>query len=164
MLAKVISGGQTGADQGALRAAKAAGIPTGGFAPLGWLTEDGPAPWLDDGFGLCELQWGGYPERTRENVREATGLVWFGNPYSPGGKLTLSCCHDRGVPYFVVLDWSTPRDVADWIHGHLIEGETGPVVLMVAGNRESKSPGIGARVEKFMSEVFRFLKEDLARG
>jgi hypothetical protein len=31
MLAKVISGGQTGADQGGLRAARAADIPTGGW-------------------------------------------------------------------------------------------------------------------------------------
>lgn len=30
MLDKVISGGQTGADQGGLRAARTAGIPTGG--------------------------------------------------------------------------------------------------------------------------------------
>ena len=37
MLEKVITGGQTGADQGALRAARAAGIPAGGWAPLGWL-------------------------------------------------------------------------------------------------------------------------------
>lgn len=55
MLTKVISGGQTGVDQAALRAAKAARIPTGGYAPKGWLTEDGPAPWLAD-FGLIEMR------------------------------------------------------------------------------------------------------------
>ena len=47
----VISGGQTGVDQAALRAARSCGIPTGGWAPRGWLTEDGPAPWLAD-YGL----------------------------------------------------------------------------------------------------------------
>jgi len=46
MLAKLVSGGQTGADQGALRAARAAGIPAGGWAPAGWLIEDGRAPWI----------------------------------------------------------------------------------------------------------------------
>jgi uncharacterized membrane protein YfcA len=35
-----------GADQAALRAARADGVLTGGFAPQGWLTEDGPTPWL----------------------------------------------------------------------------------------------------------------------
>ena len=48
MIGKIISGGQTGVDQAALRAAKACGIPTGGWAPKGWRTEDGPAPWLAD--------------------------------------------------------------------------------------------------------------------
>jgi hypothetical protein len=43
MLELVISGGQTGADQGGLRATRACGIPTGGWAPRGWLTEAGPA-------------------------------------------------------------------------------------------------------------------------
>lgn len=53
MLERVISGGQTGADQAALRAARACGIPTGGWAARGWLTEDGPAPWLAE-WGLAE--------------------------------------------------------------------------------------------------------------
>jgi hypothetical protein len=29
---------------------------------------------------------------------------------------------------------------------------------MVAGNRESSSPGIGAWVERYLTEVFRLLK------
>ena len=33
MLEKIISGGQTGADQAAWRAAKAFGVPTGGWMP-----------------------------------------------------------------------------------------------------------------------------------
>ena len=52
-LRKVVSGGQTGADQAGLRAARAAGIETGGWAPKGWETEEGPAPWLSD-YGLKE--------------------------------------------------------------------------------------------------------------
>ncbi|MFZ8324119.1 YpsA SLOG family protein, partial [Staphylococcus aureus] len=40
-LKKVISGGQTGADQAGLRAGKAAGLETGGMVPKGCLTDDG---------------------------------------------------------------------------------------------------------------------------
>ena len=40
----IVSGGQTGADQAAWRAARTAGIATAGFMPLGYLTEDGPRP------------------------------------------------------------------------------------------------------------------------
>ena len=54
MIDKVVTGGQAGADQGALRAARAAGIATGGYALAGWVTEAGPAPWLAF-FGLVEL-------------------------------------------------------------------------------------------------------------
>jgi hypothetical protein len=46
MIEKVMSGGQTGADHGGLRAARRCGIATGGWAPRGWLTEAGPAEWL----------------------------------------------------------------------------------------------------------------------
>ena len=57
MLERVISGGQTGADQTGLHAARACGIPTGGWAPRGWLTEAGPAPWLEE-WGLVECPEG----------------------------------------------------------------------------------------------------------
>src|SRR4051794_27751768 len=103
MLERVVSGGQTGADQAGLRAARACGIPTGGWAPLGWQTEDGPAPWLAD-FGLVELPDGGYPERTRANVRDSTATIWFGDPGSPGGRTTLRACHKLGMPVLEVLN------------------------------------------------------------
>lgn len=153
---KVITGGQTGADQGALRAALAAGIPTGGWIPKGYLTEDGPNPELAS-YGLTETEDADYAKRTRMNVSEATGCIWFGNPHSPGGCCTISACSNNGVDSFVVVHTATAQDVADWIIGYLHEGETRSVVLMIAGNRESKQPGIADRVEKFMTEVFRLL-------
>jgi integrase len=42
MLEKVITGGQTGGDQAGWRSAREFGIPTGGWMPLRFLTEDGP--------------------------------------------------------------------------------------------------------------------------
>ena len=74
---KIVSGGQTGADQAGLLAARAAGIETGGWAPEGWDTEDGPAPWLED-FGLTECTVAGYPARTEANARDSDGTAWFG--------------------------------------------------------------------------------------
>ena len=44
MIKKVISGGQTGADQAALDIAIKLDIPHGGWIPKGRLTEDGPLP------------------------------------------------------------------------------------------------------------------------
>ncbi len=141
MLEKVTSGGQTGADQGALRAARAAGIPTGGWAPRGWLVEsddgrrDVAAPWLAD-FGLVECPEPGYPARTRANVRDSDGTIWFGDHNSPGGIATLDACRAQGKPFLIVYQGITrPSHSSAWI------GEKGIRVLNVAGNRESKSPG-----------------------
>lgn len=152
MLTKVISGGQTGVDQAALRAAKAAGLATGGWAPEGWLTEDGPAPWLAD-FGILECAAPGYPARTRRNVLAAHGCLWFGNPASPGGKLTQACCRRAVVPFYCLRTWDTDADVAAWLRDYLYPGR-GAVALLVAGNRESKAPGIGARAEAFLAALF----------
>lgn len=160
-IAKVISGGQSGADMGGLLASKEIGIPTGGVAPKGWLTEYGPAPSLAAEFGLIECPEPGYPPRTEANVRQASGVVWFGNPYSPGGRLTIGLCKTHAVDHYIVISrGSSPKDVADWIHEQLIEGTDEPVVLMVAGNRESGSPGMAVYVEKFMGEVFNYLGDD----
>ena len=54
MILQIVSGGQTGADQGGLEAALALGIPVGGWAPKGWLTENGPDPTLESKYGMKE--------------------------------------------------------------------------------------------------------------
>jgi hypothetical protein len=156
MISKLITGGQTGADQGALLAARAADVPTGGHAPAGYLTETGPAPWLAD-FGLVEMESRGdfYRERTRCNVADAGACLWFGDPNSPGGRLTLGLCYAKAVPTFSVLTRAvTPESVAAWLTSGVPTG----AVLLVAGNRESKNPGIGERVRLFMDDVFRLLR------
>jgi hypothetical protein len=60
MLDRVITGGQSGADQAGWRAARAAGIPTGGFMPKGFLTEDGPRPEFAEEFGAVEMPTDSY--------------------------------------------------------------------------------------------------------
>jgi hypothetical protein len=165
MLDRIVSGGQTGADQGALRAARAAGVPTGGWAPKGWLTE-GPIdpgtckPWPKDvaarelleGFGLVECPERGYPPRTRANVRDSDGTLWFGSHDSRGYATTHDAALAIGKPFAIVYAGATrPSHVAVWVR------DNGIRVLNVAGNRESVSPGIGVRVERFMNAVLRRL-------
>jgi hypothetical protein len=41
-----------------------------------------------------------------------------------------------------------PSDVVAWMADHQV------VTVNVAGNRESKNPGLGARVEAFLARVF----------
>lgn len=152
---RIVSGGQTGADQAALRAARAGGIATGGWAPLGWFTEAGPSPELLDGYGLVELSEPGYPARTGANVRDSDATVWFGTFPTPGFAATHDAALKLNRPFLIVYQFFTrPSEVATWVESK------GVRVLNVAGNREGVNPGIGARVERFMLAVFRRLAGD----
>jgi Circularly permutated YpsA SLOG family len=153
MLDRVISGGQAGADQAGWRAAKACGIPTGGWMPKGFLTEDGPCPEFAELYGATELPTAYYPARIRRNVLESDGTLWFGSFDS--GIFTTT--HDATLlrsdayPFLIVHRVTKPLDVAWWIRSNKVR------VLNVAGNRELINPGIGERVEVFMLAVFRKL-------
>ena len=90
MLERVISGGQTDADQAALRAARACGIPTGGRAPRGRLMEASPTPWLAE-LGMVECPEGEteaerYRTRRRRCVKGDFAVVCFGDMTSPGSR------------------------------------------------------------------------------
>ena len=144
----VISGGQTGVDIGALKAAQAAALKTGGWMPRGWLTEDGPHPEYAELYRMLECPIGGYPARTEMNIGNADAtLILAGDVLSPGTRLTVQSCRKVGKP-FEIFDptFVTVQDVLQWLPA--VE------VLNVAGNRESKSPGIEAWTVRFLGEVF----------
>ena len=84
MIEKIISGGQTGADQAALDAAIKLGIPHGGWIPKGRLTENGPLP--PDKYNLIEMPTDSYPERTKKNIRESDGTLILSHGMITGGS------------------------------------------------------------------------------
>lgn len=156
MTKAIISGGQTGADRGGLRFAEQIGMETGGYAPKGWMTEQGPQPDILRAYGLTEWHEPGYPARTKANVQLADATVIFGK-FSAGSKLTLDLCIALGKPHLWIGDpWDNDPmdpnrrcgDMRDWLL------RTQPYILNVAGNRESKSPGIAEAVTKFLRGVF----------
>ena len=126
MVAQVISGGQTGIDQLALAVARSLGILTGGIAPKGYLTEDGPNEQLRD-YGLTEHSSARYTARTRANVKQSDGTVLFGK-MTGGTKLTLDTCVKESKPYLVN---PTAEELRTWLVDKQIR------VLNVAGNRGS---------------------------
>lgn len=135
---KIVSGGQTGADQGGLLAAQDLGIRTGGHAPRGFRTEAGQDLALKS-LGLVE-SGSGYARRTRLNAEDSDATVIIAaDPDSPGSRLTAACCSELGRPCLVVRPDAEGRDVRKlraFLRRHT------PGVLNVAGNRESKAPGI----------------------
>ncbi|MFZ2538218.1 MAG: putative molybdenum carrier protein, partial [Oscillospiraceae bacterium] len=60
-ITQIISGGQTGVDRAALDFAIIAGIPHGGWCPLGRTAEDGI---ISDKYELTEMSHGSYRQRT----------------------------------------------------------------------------------------------------
>jgi hypothetical protein len=137
---KIVSGGQTGADTGGLLAARELGIETGGVAPKGWLTENGPQELLHRSFGLTECEEEGFPARTRRNVVESDGTLLVGDYETGGSRLTFELATQLSRTLFL-LDFPNraERSVDEflqWLHQHQIH------ILNVAGNRESQNPGI----------------------
>jgi hypothetical protein len=142
--AKIVSGGQTGVDRGALDAAIASGIAHGGWCPRGRRAEDGPIP---DRYGLAETDSPDYPVRTERNVldSDATLILCRGQP--TGGTLfTLRMARRHAKPCLVVDLQGSPdaADIHRWLHEHRVE------VLNVAGPRESQAPGIAAEASRFL--------------
>jgi hypothetical protein len=70
----IVSGGQTGADRGALDAALAAGVPCGGWCARGRRAEDGTIPAR---YPLRETPTAEYPQRTSWNVRDCEGTAFL---------------------------------------------------------------------------------------
>jgi Circularly permutated YpsA SLOG family len=133
-LIKIVSGGQTGVDRGALDAALAAGFPCGGWSPADRAAEDGPIP---KRYPLTPLVHGGYRERTRQNVIDSDGTaILFHGVLGGGTLLTLNLCKREGKPH-VVIDASKTSEVAAagelarFVEEHEIK------ILNVAGPRAS---------------------------
>lgn len=154
MLKKVVSGGQTGADEGGLIAAKKAGLETGGYVPKGFITEYGPNPDLGRTYGLVETVSSNYVPRTYANAKLGDGTIRFATDFTSRGEIvTLDGIAKYNKPY-IDVHVSNPcpiSDVVRWIKDNNIE------VLNVAGNRESTSPGIQEFVVYFLEKVFKEL-------
>ena len=97
---KIISGGQTGVDRGALDAALNLGVECGGWCPAGRLAEDGIIP---ERYPVIELEDGGYAERTAQNVVDSDGTLIISNGEPIGGtRGTIERCIEKGKPYLII--------------------------------------------------------------
>ena len=100
MIERLLSGGQTGVDRGALDAALEAGFPCGGWCPRGRRAEDGKIP---DRYPLREASSPRYVQRTRRNVRDAdaTLVLAWGEP-SGGTRATIAFAERLARPCLVI--------------------------------------------------------------
>ncbi len=145
---KVISGGQTGVDRGALDAAIELEIPHGGKCPHGRLAEDGRIP---DFYQLEETQSRRYSLRTELNVIESDGtLILYYGKLKGGTDYTRRMAAKHRRP-FLLYDFTSPPEmdaVIAWMVDNQIE------TLNCAGPRESSCEGIGSLSRQLCREIF----------
>jgi hypothetical protein len=105
----VVSGGQTGADQAGLHAARHFNIKTGGYIPKGFRTQAGSMPSLGTKYNLIEHSSSSYPPRTKLNAQMGDVTVRLASNFnSPGERLTIKLCNELKKP---VLDIHLHNDV-----------------------------------------------------
>ena len=160
-MTRVISGGQTGVDQAALRAARDCGVEIGGWCPPGRVCEAGVIP---KEFPLKETPQERSPvapdvprsQRTEWNVRDSDGVLVIvdGNPTDrpadPGTDWAMKCAARFEKPLLIceVEDPDAERKIRDWL-------EAAPIgTLSVGGPSERSSPGIGERAYVLLRRVF----------
>jgi len=152
----IISGGQTGTDQGGLLGAQDIGVETGGWAPYKFLTEKGSDYTLQR-FGLKD-SYKGYAERTRMNARDSNITLWFGNVDSAGGKATKRACIRECKPFDVVTHM-TVDEIAEVIKNYIriVYHEKDKFVINIAGNRESNNVGLQESTRRTIRDVLAVL-------
>jgi len=154
MIKKIISGGQTGADQAGLDVAIDLNIPHGGWIPKGRKTENGTLPAK---YQLTEMNSTSYPKRTEKNVLDSNGTVIFTTGSLTGGSaLTRKYANKHNRPVLHINFEKIPIEeaaatVSTWIESQNIE------VLNVAGSRASKNHNIYQNTKKVLEQVISAL-------
>ena len=135
MIKKIISGGQTGAEQAALDVAIELNIPHGGWIPKGRKTENGRLP---DKYHLKEISSINYPQRTELNILDSDGtlVISYGDlTGEPALAQGLAKKHRRPCLHIDLNEMEPAQAAAvvcSWIDTREIE------VLNVDGSRASK--------------------------
>ena len=150
---KIISGGQTGVDQGALDFAIEHNIEHGGYCPKGRICENGI---ISLKYRLTALKSAEYEVRTLENIltSDATLILMDNKEPFDGTSLTFEYCItcDRS---FMQIDVNSASHknfnlIINWIKKNNTE------VLNIAGNRESQSPGIQIKTYNFLRKLYNY--------
>lgn len=161
MLTRIISGGQKGVDQAALRMAMKHGIEHGGWCPPGRESEEGAIP---DIFNLDETpeeRSSNAPDtprslRTEWNVRDSDATLIITTESAnlgPGLEWTVKAASIHAKPIIIVnpeVEITTDR-VLKWLKDHQVE------VLNVAGPSERAMPGISRIAASFLERLLSSL-------
>ena len=150
MQLKIISGGQTGVDRGALDAALEAGAACGGWCPRGRKSEDGV---IDKRYPLTETTSTQYVVRTKQNILDSDGtLVIYFDELEGGTARTLEFCQELKKPcYLVNAKLLSLEQAAEKTKTFIQRNSISR--LNVAGPRASKEPTAGEYAKQVILKV-----------
>ena len=151
---KIVSGGQTGVDRGALDAAIKANIECGGWCPEGRKAEDGV---ISPKYPLTELKGASYLQRTLQNVIDSDGtlIIYFG--YLSGGtEKTLDFCIKNKKPYKLIDAQVISEKIASTIILSFVKDKN-ISILNVAGPRASSNPNRHAFTKDALYQYLDFI-------
>lgn len=143
------SGGQSGADRGAMDAAQACGVRVEGWCPAGGWAEDLPEPpgVLALYPQMVETPLADVAQRTEWNIRDSTCCIALNTKVhgtSRGTDLGYECYEKYGIPHFeIVIDG--PESIDDQIERACVwlnDLDDDAIVLGLGGPRASEYPGI----------------------
>ena len=168
LISKIVSGGQTGVDRGAIMAAKELGFQYGGLIPKGRLSEDGKVPEEFD--QMEESTRKDYLFRTEWNVVHSDVTLIIA-PYddehpdglsalSGGTRKTYAFAEKHNKPCAILFNMRSPCcDIESTLCWLKREKETNGLkdglVLNVAGPRESKRKGVQELTRKYICELIK---------
>jgi hypothetical protein len=157
LIAKVVSGGETGADRAAVDFAISHNLTYGG-----WVPRDGWAEDLRDAPGLLALYDHFVPTqsadpgvRTTLYVRDSTATVVFSPPIatSPGVTQTLQMANVLKRPIIVIDPRASEADTS--LQGFFARLDPG-ATLNVAGPRESEVPSLYRAVTDLLNRNLEY--------
>lgn len=156
-LITIISGGQTGVDQAALKAAFEQGFQIGGWCPPGRICENGEIPeeypliesLLDRSSNAPLIK---HSQRTELNVRDSDAtlvLLPAGLEHDQGTKWTLTSMRKYSKPSIVIDPYlpNAEKLIMNWFKRNSIK------VLNIAGPSEKNAPGIGKQTYRLLFSI-----------
>ena len=150
-LKRIVSGGQRGPELAALAAARHLGLRTYGWAPSGWINENGKQESLLRSFNLIEGKNLSSWDRVRKNIELSEATIVFGRVTRPSISRIYNTCELLGKLWLI-------NPSKEGLQLLLNQSEVSS--LHVTGDRESIAPGLQEIVRSFLVETIGELYND----